>query len=369
MTMEEPISPNGSESPDRSHAAASASARPGPQAPPERQAPSGPRRYIRLAAWCFSWIYLAAVVTAWVIIHFCGDRWWLATLLLLGPRWVFALPLVVLIPAALLLHRPSLYVIGVASVMLIGPVMDFCWHLNLADPDQRSAGSLRIVTCNMHGEEGNLAALAAFVKSAKPDVLAVEEWPYGAPASRRVIPQWNQFTYTEIHLESPYPIDTVDLHLLHSKTSLSGDAVEVQLRLPTGSVPMIALHLDSPHGGISAAVRGDPDGPAVVEASSLRRSRHAAAMGAAARAAGPHIIILGDFNMPLDGVGDAQAFDGLHDAFKSAGFGFGWTYYWRGTAVRIDHILYGANWRCVDCRVGPYVGSPHRPVVATLEPF
>jgi vancomycin resistance protein VanJ len=34
--------------------------------------------------------------------------------------------------------------------------------------------------------------------------------------------------------------------------------------------------------------------------------------------------------------------------------------------VRIDHVLAGPGWHCDRCRVGPHVGSPHRPVLADL---
>src|ERR1700720_2127653 len=43
------------------------------------------------------WIYLALLLAVWALLRL-GDRWWPATLLLFGPRWPFALPLLVLTP-------------------------------------------------------------------------------------------------------------------------------------------------------------------------------------------------------------------------------------------------------------------------------
>ena len=41
-----------------------------------------------------------AVVGVWAVLWFAGDRWWFATLMLFGPRWVYAAPMAVLVPLA-----------------------------------------------------------------------------------------------------------------------------------------------------------------------------------------------------------------------------------------------------------------------------
>src|SRR2546423_1531418 len=37
----------------------------------------------------FCWLYLGITVAVWLFLHFAGDRWWIATLLLFGPLWTF----------------------------------------------------------------------------------------------------------------------------------------------------------------------------------------------------------------------------------------------------------------------------------------
>lgn len=45
--------------------------------------------------------YAFVVIAVWASIWLAGDRWWFATLLLLGPRWVYLLPMLLLLPPAL----------------------------------------------------------------------------------------------------------------------------------------------------------------------------------------------------------------------------------------------------------------------------
>ena len=56
------------------------------------------RDYLALAVpWCV-WFYVVAVFVVWLLLLFGGDRWWFPTLILFGPRWLSALPLLVLAP-------------------------------------------------------------------------------------------------------------------------------------------------------------------------------------------------------------------------------------------------------------------------------
>ena len=55
------------------------------------------------------WMYLVVLLGSWLLIRFAGDRWWFATLMLFGPRWLAVTPILVLAPAAALTRRrPSL---------------------------------------------------------------------------------------------------------------------------------------------------------------------------------------------------------------------------------------------------------------------
>ena len=67
--------------------------------------------------------YLVAAVLAAAVLWTFSDRWWLATTLLFGPRWVLLLPLAALVPVVVLWDRQLLALLTVAGLIVIGPVM------------------------------------------------------------------------------------------------------------------------------------------------------------------------------------------------------------------------------------------------------
>jgi len=104
---------------------------------------------------------------------------------------------------------------------------------------------------------------------------------------------------------------------------------------------------------------------------SLAAARDRALQAAAtlARAAGEPVVLLGDLNLTPD----SPAFDrllarsGLRDALQGSGWRPTWLAGFWPLALRIDHVLVSSG-LCVErTEVGPWIGSDHRPVVATLR--
>jgi endonuclease/exonuclease/phosphatase (EEP) superfamily protein YafD len=88
----------------------------------------------------------------------------------------------------------------------------------------------------------------------------------------------------------------------------------------------------------------------------------------AEQVAGRDLIILGDFN--------ASPWSHSMRALTASGFkhaGAGWTRWptWYGRsmlfAVPIDHVYLPGNWQTLDYRVGPDIGSDHRPLSVLLQ--
>src|SRR2546423_868121 len=98
--------------------------------PPEEQAggiiPRRPPRFrrTRQVVRILCWIYAIAMIALWLVLRFAGDQWWLATLTLFGPNWIFAIPLIALVPAAAIFRRRSLWTLGLAAFVIAVPVMD-----------------------------------------------------------------------------------------------------------------------------------------------------------------------------------------------------------------------------------------------------
>lgn len=296
------------------------------------------------------------------------DRWWPATMISFGPRWVFALPLAVLLPAALAVRRRLAWACLLAGGVVLFAVIGFRlpWQRIRAGTGGESRARIRLMTCNIHRHAADPAALAAVVAEANPDVVAIQEWTSRDESVFAWSGPWHTRRDGELFLASRYPIVRAD-DLVGGRWGPAGAAVCCQLQTPGGIVPVISLHLASPHNAFDAVLHRDPSGPAAVAENSGVRRQQSQTIGRYARDAGPAVLVAGDFNTPDDSPIFRESWGDFADAFLAAGFGVGSTYHARLTAVRIDHALAGPGWRCRRCWVGPDVKSPHRPVVAEWE--
>jgi len=311
------------------------------------------------------WIYLITVLLAWLTLRLTGDRWWAATLLLFGPRWLCALPLLLLIPAALVFRRRSLAPLLCAAAVVAFGMMDLC--LPWRPLFHRAAANdfrLRLLTCNVHRGQLRPGLLGELIAKEHPDVVALQEW--SSAHEWQVFagdPQWHVLRDDELYIASRYPILRVQ-NIAKDKWTGPGSAVCYEIDTPAGPVPFVNLHLASPHMAFEDAIDRENGAGDRVQANSDTRLQQLRDLNQAAQAFGPSVLLAGDFNTPTDSAVYRQTITSLDDAFAQAGAGFGWTYYAHFTAARIDHLLSGQNWRCQRAWVGPNCGSPHRPLMA-----
>jgi endonuclease/exonuclease/phosphatase (EEP) superfamily protein YafD len=322
---------------------------------------------LRLGIWClaFCWTYLLVVLSCWLLLY-AADLWWPATLFLFSPRWVLLLPLAALVPMALLLRRRALILLGVAALVVAGPVMGFCIPWARLIGSAPAGPRLRVLTCNMHYTRNLDGSLLKDVLAAvEPDVIALQEWDKSNHWQFRGEHGWHVHRTERLFLASRYPIvEELDLGP-HSGTD-QGSIIRYDLQTPAGKVAFFSLHFASPRQGLSDAVHDSERGAGEIQAGTDLRwmqSQRLAEFGTAVK--GP-VLLAGDFNTPPQSAIFRRVWGGYTDAFSVAGWGWGYTFRALRTAVRIDHILAGPGWYCQRCWVGPFVGSPHRPVVAEL---
>src|SRR6476646_8957183 len=125
--------------------------------PAPRRKPVGKwRRRARRTIGVLCWLYVLLLVAVWLVVRFEGDRWWIATLLLYGPRWLWSLPLIPLLPLAVFGRRRSLGALLAAALLLVFPIMNLRlpWRRLVASPP--AGPTLRLLTLNTH--EGALHA-------------------------------------------------------------------------------------------------------------------------------------------------------------------------------------------------------------------
>lgn len=323
------------------------------------------RRAGNVLAW-LSWLYVAGLVGVWGFLVLEADRWWPGTVLMYAPKWVYGLPLIVLGPAAALLRWRLLGVLLVALVLVAGPLMGFClpWRTFLA----ADAGGVRVrvMTCNIHFEQLDAAALARLIAETKPDIVALQYWKekYGRGIFQPG--EWQVRSGEPFCLGSRYPIEVVEPPG-HS-SPCKENAMHYQLVTPAGKLHFFNVHLSTPRQSLLAVLRAGEKGAAEVkENMAARRVQSAAISDWAEETRGP-ALIAGDFNMSTGSRIYRADWSKYSDAFSLAGLGWGYTEFSSaGKGVRIDHILAGPGWRCHRCWVGPYVGSEHRPLIADLE--
>jgi len=312
-----------------------------------------------------SYAYLFLMVVVWATLDLAGERWWVATLLLFGPRWVFGLPLIALAPAAVIIHRRSMWVIGVATVLLLFPIMNVClpWRLVFSRPP--AGPHLRILTCNRHRYALTTSAMAQFIDATKPDIVVMQEWTSHDEQELFGVGGWHIERDGELFLASRFPIRSAE-DIVQGAWGPAGAAVCYQIDLGSGSVHLINLHLASPHMQFADAIHGSPDGPEEIDANSAMRLDQSIMIANYAESVGGPILLAGDFNTPGDSSIFEKAWVGFTDAFSYAGCGVGNTFHTRWSSSRIDHILAAGRWQFSACWVGADLGSPHRPLVADI---
>jgi endonuclease/exonuclease/phosphatase (EEP) superfamily protein YafD len=335
--------------------------------------PAAPRRgRIRAAIGVACWVYLVMALCVWLLLRGGGDHWWFATVVLFGPRWLALLPVVILLPMAIVLRRRALGTLIPAVAIVVFPVMGLClpWRTLFAPRSDAAQPAIRVMTCNVHRGALDPVALAEWILATRPDVVALQEWTSKHESVVSKTGDWKVLRDGELCLFSRYPIrkieDLADWADWKSQ-GIPGAAVCYELSTPRKTIYLFNLHLASPHRQLDAVLEGSSEGPARVERNSSNRRRQADALSRfASRRDGP-VILAGDFNMPCESGIFRASWRGFSDAFSTAGFGFGYTYYARKTVVRIDYVLAGNGWVCRRSWVGPDVGSPHRPLIAELE--
>lgn len=337
-------------------------------APAEPTPPPRKRTFLRRALTALTLLYLLTLLTLWLVMRQTADRWWPATLIAFGPRWVFATPLAVLAPLVLLLHRRALPLLAACLLALI-PLTDFSipWR-TLAASDE--GFSLRVLTCNVDRKALDTRAMSALLAEARPDVVAFQEWDTDHRLPLFADRSWFHYLLRdgELCIASRYRLTKAqDVgHDWYQFTA--GAAVRYELETPAGVVDVYNLHLASPHHAFDAVIRRDGDAPQRVQTNSDHRRQQLEDLRAAL-AARPNrpAILVGDFNTPGDTPIFRDNLGHLQGAFPVAGAGPGHTYFARWTQTRIDHLLATPDWQIRHCQVCPPVHSAHHPLLTDLR--
>jgi vancomycin resistance protein VanJ len=311
------------------------------------------------------WGYVANLAGLCVLMRVGGDRWWPATLLMFGPRWVFWGPLCLLFPLGVKLRAPTLRPLCLASLLVIGPMMGYCltWR-GLLPASEGGRPPLRVLTCNVKYRTLAPHALAEVISGSNPDVVVLQGWSsqHDLPA---LLPGkgWYLSGWGELCVASRYPIGDATV-VGSERMKGGGHFARYTLVTPEGPVSLFNVHLGSPREGLKAVREDLFDAPERLRESIALRQEESWIASQSAAAARDPILLAGDFNLPPESTVYRRDWSRYTDAFSAAGLGTGYTWFSRYHGLRIDHALAGSGWRCLGCWVGPDVGSDHRPLIA-----
>jgi vancomycin resistance protein VanJ len=347
-----------------------------------------------------SWCYLLAVCATWAMLMVASERLLPATLLAYGPRWIVAFPLLLLLPLALFVARRALVPLGLAVLVVLGPIMGgrlSARTLATGLPPAPRAGTMRVMTLNSLGGEAVAARLGALL-ALDPDLLTFQECGTTLQAALRKIPAMHVAHYQGLCTLSRWPITRLDSLPRYGRTLAegykrrgSGLALRHAIASPHGPLVLVSLHLQTARGGLqrfmqeggvlpddldglrrTTAAVARPDSTAAEELAQntgtrVQDSEQAARLASSSGDSVP-VIVAGDFNLPVESTIYRRYWRGFTNAFEATGTGFGWTKHEGALRIRIDHVLTNAAAPIpVGTWLGPDVGSDHLPVIADLE--
>ena len=323
-------------------------------------------RIARVIILVLCWVYAATLLGFYAAASFSSAEFWPVHLVLYGPRWIAALPAILLVPlAAWLRVRWSMLPLGVALMSFLGFwEFNVPWE-NLLTTSGESGQTLRVLTCNVQGRDLKIQNLADLVKAARPDVVCLQECSLTDPLVVLGGDGWHCRSAGEFCLASRYPILDFE-ELRRPDKNYRIIAVRAQLSRSGKAIPLISVHLMTPRRGLEPLIDWRGGGIDSFRKIASVQQFESELLRRWVEGAPESIVLAGDFNLTAEHSLFRRDWSGYRDAFSWTSWGLGHTMFTRQIGLRIDHILCGPAWRPRRCDVGPDVGSAHLPVVADL---
>ena len=302
-----------------------------------------------------SWAALAA------LLGYLGDHHWLLDLCA-HFRWQYLLAMALGLAAALVVRRR-----GLALILVMVSLIN-AWSLVMATgPATAQAGlgldagedptALKLLVVNIHLANQDLDRLLTLIERESPAVVGIIELSPHAAGVLAVLDQRYPASRVEPR-DDPFGIG-VWSRLPQSRID--------PVSMPPLDLPALQLHWSDPQPASLWLVHPFP--PIGGDATGWRNAQ-LTYTGELIRG-DPDAVLAGDFNATPW----SAAYRHLREVaglFDSSAAEWPWpTWFgpsrWSGVlAVPIDHVLHGAAWRVRSHRIGPDIGSDHRPLIVEL---
>ena len=213
--------------------------------------------------------------------------------------------------------------------------------------------AFNVLTSNLRHDE-----VLGYLQKEDPDVLLLVEvnqgWLEALAPLERTHPHFRQLPRADnfgMALYSRFPIRAHDTVALSSELPCMATLIDWDGRL----ISVIGAHPLPPIGGIRA----------------MLRDQYLKQLGELAKVAGEggDVVLLGDLNTTPWSHGFRELLEsgGLLDSARRRGFQSSWKRLNPVFSLPLDHILHSPGLECVERRIGPDLGSDHRPVGASFH--
>ncbi len=330
--------------------------------------------------------HIVGIASLWYAIWNVSEQWWLGSVLTFLPRTPWLAPGLLLILVGVWQRSGTVLVNLVLSLFVLWSIIGFNvpWQTLVSNTENsnlsndRSARTVRIVSANTQQFEPDFTLLLREIRSAKPDVIALQEASRPPKSLSDQYPDWHSVRVRGLWVGSKWPIKLIGQ--CHSDVYDRVTAIMVEVEAPFGKFLVTDLHLMTARRSLiylqpKSVITGT--GQETVNMALVERSEEARQTREFVTEFGVDLplVICGDFNMPTSSSIYRNCFGDFANSFEQTSWGCGYTApcrairYWPTNVPwqRIDHILANHNWRIIDSQVGRRDGSDHRLMAATLR--
>ena len=244
------------------------------------------------------------------------------------------------------------------------------WRRLLASPPGEH---VRVVTFNTDGDRLSAPMLPVELDRWQAQIVGLQECGETLAAAVRVLPGWHVHVSRDLCFLSRYPIREAAVmdrsgldRIKQSEADEPGGAgyvVRFLLDGPGRTIRAANLHLETPRKGLEGLMSGDRR--RMSNNTDIRGIESKLAREWVGAGSGP-LVVLGDFNTPVESVFFRDWWGDLTDAFSVAGTGFGITKYNGWIGARIDHVLASDDWHVDRAVVDKQLPSDHRALIVDL---
>ncbi|MEO1441680.1 MAG: endonuclease/exonuclease/phosphatase family protein [Chloroflexota bacterium] len=327
------------------------------------------------------WAYAAGLALYVGLRLAIGDGYWLLSFANNFALYYF-LPLAVTLPVALAMRRRVLSgVLAAFTVLAAGWFGPRFVPGNSVVANNADAPAITVVTFNVFGDNLTVREAVDWLLTTNADVIMLQETP-----SQIYFREYDDLNAAYPHQLAAHPWgDTIlSRHPLETEVIYDmaddGLASDVRATLLLGgqTISIYNVHMSIPLGP-QQRFPAPPENPGIYMLSrydDTQRNRQIdALLNVLADETRPYIVA-GDFNMGDNTVTYGELSAVMTDTQREAGVGFGHTWPVLGarrfpevlpTVLRIDYIWHSGDFITTDIYRGPYLGSDHLPVVATLS--